>query len=159
MRSAACETDHQLIRACIQLKPRRYIQKKKPTTWYDSRCLKNETIRRNFEESLVKNRPSPTNQVESIWNDMKHTLNKTAAETMEKKKPKTSDWFDESDEAIKKLLEEKTRAHKMYLSAPTQDNKMKYTNIKSKCQREVRKLQEKWWSEYALQPTTTTIHK
>lgn len=60
------------------------------------------------------------------------------------------DWFNESDEAIMKLLGEKNNAHKIYLSIPTKENEAKYKEIRSKCQREIRKLRDNWWSEYAL---------
>lgn len=57
MRSAQCETDHHLVRANIHLKPKMYITKKEMITYYNSRCLLNETIRQKFEDSIVKNQP------------------------------------------------------------------------------------------------------
>lgn len=91
MRSAACETDHRLIRANIQLKPRIFNQKKVITIKYDSGCLKNELMRKIFEETLSKNRPTlREDDVETNWNNMKSAITKTASEIMDKKKPKNS---------------------------------------------------------------------
>lgn len=53
---------------------------------------------------------------------MKSAITKSAAETMEKKKTVLPDWFDESNEEIKRILDNKKEAHIMYLTLPTKEN-------------------------------------
>lgn len=87
MRSAQCETDHHLVRAKISIKPKFNYHTKQGTVYYDSRCLKDQRNKERFEESIKKhaeNIPEQTN-VESMWEVIKNTITKSAAETMQKR--------------------------------------------------------------------------
>uniref|UniRef100_A0A8D8VT20 Craniofacial development protein 2 n=1 Tax=Cacopsylla melanoneura TaxID=428564 RepID=A0A8D8VT20_9HEMI len=153
MRSAQCETDHHLVRAKIAVKPKIVQNKRQGPVYYDSRCLKDEAICTNFEESVRNHTGNITEQtnVEFMWNAFKDTITKAAAETMQKKKPNLADWFDESDIEIKKLLELKKKAYEKFLSAPSKENEKELKSIKKSCQSKIRKIRDNWWSKRAEQ--------
>lgn len=68
MRSAHCDTDHRLVRAEIQLKPKAFPSKVKPTIRYDSRCLQKESTRQHFQQCLRSKQPNtnPNNNIQTI---------------------------------------------------------------------------------------------
>ena len=61
---------------------------------------------------------------------------------------KHQDWFDENDEEIQGLLEEKYQKHKAYLS-DTSSNKAAYSNICKTVQTRLRDMQDSWLSSKA----------
>ena len=63
---------------------------------------------------------------------------------------KHQDWFDENDEEIKGLLEEKHQKHKAYLSDTSLvSNKAAYSNICKTVQTRLRDMQDSWLSSKA----------
>ena len=65
------------------------------------------------------------------------------------KKRKNKDWFDESDQEISKLLQEKHRLHERLLRQGVQGNTSvikDYKEYKAALQRELRGMKNTWWS-------------
>lgn len=153
MRSAQCETDHYLVRAKIHLKPKFSLTKKQNPIHYNNRCLLNENASQLFRNRLNVNAANNDGDqnVEAVWSNIKNAIPNTAAETLEKKKTNFSDWFDESDNTIKSLLDEKRRLHNEYLRRPTKENEKQLKNSRRKCQGEIRKIRDEWWRNRAQQ--------
>lgn len=87
--------------------------------------------------------------VEEAWKNLKITITKAAGETMEKKRQNTSDWFDETDEIVQKLLNEKKKMHEIYMSNPSKENERKWKSARKICQNKVRMIKDNWWSKKA----------
>lgn len=68
---------------------------------------------------------------------------------MTKKRINNPDWFDESDDTIKKVLDEKKKAHEEYLNKPSKENQAKFKTARRICQKEIRKIKDAWWSDKA----------
>ena len=56
---------------------------------------------------------------------------------------------DENDAEISSLLEERRRAHDAFLSQQTRNQKLRYTQAKSKLQKKLREIQNAWWDKKA----------
>ena len=73
-----------------------------------------------FQEKLENKVTSTTSaaEPEELWKDLKTTLQETAAEVGGFSTRKNKDWFDENDDEIQKLLDEKRFAYQRLLYNP-----------------------------------------
>ena len=62
---------------------------------------------------------------------------------------KSKDWFDDNDETIQQLIDQKNMNHKAYLKDPNDHTKNKLSKSKAVLQKEIRKMKDKWWSKKA----------
>ena len=82
-----------------------------------------------------------TDNIEETLPRFCDTVYAAARETLDPKKRKHQDWFDESNEEITRLLEEKNRLYKVYLNDKSPSRKASLDNIRSTVQRKFREMQ------------------
>lgn len=146
MRGAEIDTDHRLVRATAHMKNIIYKKRKPPECSFSGRYLQNEDIKQKFYDTISRCKPDLTNtNVEDAWSKIKEAYHSVAARTVEKKKRQCSDWFDECDHEIKVILEAKRKAHEIFLSNPSKENKKEYQAIRRKSQASIRKIRDTWW--------------
>src|ERR1051325_2206433 len=61
------------------------------------------------------------------------------------------DWFDENDDEIMSLLDEKHKAHVAWLQDKSSASKAKYENLRSTLQGKLRAMCDKWWQNKATE--------
>ena len=155
MRGAECWTDHRLVRTV----PNLYIatvQRRKPKAagkGFDISKLKHPYTRERFqselEEALTAQGPltgDPTEQ----WNWFKQTMMESARATLGPKKRTHQDWFDENNEEIGNLLDEKHTTYINWQNDPSSASKKDcFKHLQSKVQKELRAMQDSWWDKKA----------
>ena len=124
MPSAECHTDHRLVRCKLNLhfKPKlkyRGAHQKKFNVAY----LQSAEVRCNFQTNL-QTRLEDENQFKDIspevfWARMKSAIQQSSKEVLGLSSRKNKDWFDESNQEIKKLLAKKRSAHQAHLTTPS----------------------------------------
>ena len=62
---------------------------------------------------------------------------------------KYQDWFDENDEEITKLLEEKNRRHRAYVSDKSLASKASFSNARNMVQKKAHAMQDNWLRQKA----------
>ena len=79
------------------------------------------------------------------WTVFRDTVHSSAMDSLGPVSRKHQDWFDENDEEIQGLLEEKHEKHKTYLSDTSSvSNKVAYSNICKTAQTRLRDMQDSW---------------
>ena len=87
---------------------------------------------------------------EENWTVFRDTVHSSAMDSLGPVSHKHQDWFDENDEEIQGLLEEKHEKHKTYLSDTSSvSNKAAYSNICKTVQTRLRDMQDSWLSSKA----------
>lgn len=155
MRGAECWTDHRLVRSILSLHiipPHRKVPKViRPA--YNLTRLKNPQKRSEFaddlEDRLTAHGPltgCPTQQ----WEQFKSLVTESAKVTIGPRKRVHQDWFDENDETIKSLLDNKQKAFIEWQNDPSSTSKRdRFKHLKKQAQTSLRKMQDKWWEEKA----------
>ncbi|XP_076068327.1 uncharacterized protein LOC143040778 [Oratosquilla oratoria] len=153
MRGAECWTDHRLVRCILSLHiipPHRKMPKTiKPA--YDVARLKNPQQRNEFaddlDDRLIAHGPltgCPTQQ----WEQFKSLVTESARATIGPRKRIYQDWFDENDEIIKSLLDNKQKAFIEWQNDPSSTSKRdRFKHLQRQAQTTLRKMQDKWWEE------------
>ena len=131
MRGAECSTDHFMIRAVYNIKPKPRPLRK--TGLQPLRNLNVEKLKSQHErDSLTAaiNETFPTVQAGNTkeqWNILKNAVHGAATRALGKPSRKHADWFTESNEAITDLINEKNRlSHKMLNDRCTRSTTRKY---------------------------------
>jgi len=93
--------------------------------------------------------PLNSGNIEQDWADFKNTVHSTCSTLLGPKTHSPQDWFDENNEAIDKLLEEKNMLLKLNLSNKTQANAAALHQAKQKVQIELRHMKDKWLKQKA----------
>lgn len=109
LRSSNSESDHLLVRATVRVAARFTTKKKSKNNVYDTKPLKRRDIATTFQQHLDPTIAEGDN-VETLWNKMKQTYLATCEKLLPKKKAKQWDWFDESDQDLKKVIKRKKDA-------------------------------------------------
>ena len=87
---------------------------------------------------------------EENWTVFRDMVYSSAMNSLGPVSRKHQDWFDENDEEIQGLLEEKHQKHKAYLSDTSSvSNKAAYSNICKTVQTRLRDMQDSWLSSKA----------
>ena len=87
---------------------------------------------------------------EENWAVFRDTVHSSAIVSLRPVSRKHQDWFDENDEEIQGLLEDKHQKHKAYLSNTSSvSNKAAYSNICKTVQTMLRDMQDSWLSSKA----------
>ena len=82
---------------------------------------------------------------EETWTVFHKTVHSSAAATSGHPSRKHQDWFDETDDEIQKLLEEKHRLHKAHQDDTSSvSKKAAYSNICKTVQTKLRDMQDSW---------------
>ena len=132
MYSADCWTDHRLVVSKLNLRiwPARQPQGKKEPKRLDVSKLKQDSKRQAFISDICSRLDAiklHSDDPEKIWTVFRDTVHSSAMDSLGPVSRKHQDWFDENDEEIQGLLEEKHQKHKAYLSdASSVSNKAAY---------------------------------
>ena len=87
---------------------------------------------------------------EENWTVFQNVVHSSAATTIGHPSRKHQDWFDENDEEIKLLLEEKHCLHKAHQDDTSSvSKKVAYNNICKTVQNRLRDMQDSWLSRKA----------
>lgn len=118
MRGAECSTDHYMIRCRLMILPYHPRRKTapKPIKRPDIRKLKEESIRLKLSSDFLSNfTPLTEASAEEKWEHFKTCVYTQATQVLGFPKRKNADWFDECDEAIADLAQQKKKAFHAYL--------------------------------------------
>ena len=111
MRGAECWTDHRLIRAVLKLHIARAQQKRPKTVRaaFDIAKLKKDLICKTFQDTLDANIQNATftEDCTEEWDQFKNIVNETAKSVLGPKQRIHQDWFNDNEEQITQLLQEK----------------------------------------------------
>ena len=86
---------------------------------------------------------------EEMWESLSQRVFEAAEETLGFTKKKKSDWFNENDEEIRQVLEERNRALQIKLSNPTRENHDRLKRARAEVQRRLRNMENQWWIQKA----------
>ncbi|CAI9743516.1 development 2-like [Octopus vulgaris] len=112
------------------------------------RSIANPKTRVAFQQRLLVNlqNKTPTHLVEENWNQLKETIITACEETIGRKIRKHQDWFDDNDEALKELIDQKRKAFISLQNDPKSATKREsLKKCKSAVERTTRNLKNQWW--------------
>ena len=125
MPGAECWTDHRMVRTKIKLRiePRHPHANKRTSTAINTDRLKFPDTLVAFQEDVtnrLQNEGSVDEEpdVEYEWSNLRSALLTAANNHLGKPRRKHEDWFDENDDNIHALLEQKHKTHRALLSGP-----------------------------------------
>ena len=156
MRGAECSTDHFMIRSkCnIKLKPHPMRKKgSKPSKKLNVEKLRNQNEKDRLATAMNEALPTlPTGTSEEQWKALKSAVYTTASEILGKPTRKHADWFDESNEEIMALVNEKNLLfHRTLADRCTRATKHKYKEVKAELQKKLRQMKNDWWTKKAAE--------
>ena len=154
MCGAECWTDHRLLVTKLNLKihPPRRPQGTKPRKRMNVSRLSITFVSQSLSEELyIKlQKLNTSGNVEEDWAAFRDTVHAVALHVVGPTVRRHQDWFDESDDHIRDLLQEKHRLHRALLNDPTSVPKQSaFKNIKATIQRELHQMQDTWLSRKA----------
>ena len=93
---------------------------------------------------------------QNSWEDFKVSAYRAYEKILDFRKRKNRDWSDENDVTIQSLVESKSKAYNALSKCVTGSHelvslKFRFYSIKSKIQRELRKIQNTWGSKMAYE--------
>ena len=145
MCGADCWTDHRLFvsKLNLRIQPARRPQGKKAPKRLDVSKLNKDSMRQDFLTDICNQLDAmnlSSEDPEENWTVFHKTVLSSAASTLGHPSRKHQDWFDENDDEIQRLLEEKHRLHKAHQDDTSSvSKKAAYSNI---CLRKLLKI--KW---------------
>ena len=155
MCGADCWTDHRLIVSKLKMivQPPKRPQGLKAPKKLDAAKLADPAVkaklRSNLSEIMMDQTVVPEN-IGGSWNHFTDSIHKVSKETIGTPSRKHQDWFDDQDADIQSLIDQKHRLYLAHLSDPTSTSKKDaYQTAKSTCQRELRHMQNQWFSQKA----------
>ena len=153
MCGADCWTDHRLIisKMNIRILPKRRPQGKPAPKRLNVGSLKKQAVSTELTETLEERAQhiQISDNVEESWESFRNTVYAAAHETLGPTKRKNQDWFDENDEKVTKLLEEKHRLHRALINNKSPSNQAAFNNIRSTVQHRLRQMQDSWLKQKA----------
>ena len=151
MCGADCWTDHKLIvsKLSLQILPKRRPQGQKVVKKLDISKLNVETTKEKFVGDLTTGlkdiKINPLDPEEN-WKNLKDTIQKTAKETLGPAKRRHQDWFDENDQEIQDLLDNKHKLHRDYLNDKSDRKKDTYNNARHSLEDKLNHMRNTWLS-------------
>ena len=157
MRGADCWTDHYMVRSLIKFKLRKQVRlqalsiPKRLNISELSRPLKQLQLQTALEVKIASmSIQMHTSSVDAHWETLQHIMYETALETAGTAAHRRQDWFDDNDDLIKALLEEKHAAHAACIRDPSsQKARATYRNLCSTAQVMLRNMKDSWWDKKA----------
>ena len=153
MCGAECWTDHRLVvsKLDIRIKPKRRPQGMKlPPKRLNTTKLNEGSTTDNLISSLndkLANHHFGSASVEEEWASLRDLVHASSLEQLGPASKKHKDWFDENEEQIKSLLEDKHRLHLAHQNDLKSDaRKAAFTDCRRKVQSQLRAMQDKWLS-------------
>ena len=155
MRGAECSTDHYMIRTKLQVKPMLKRLKTAPkapkklnTSKLNIHAYQQELSSKLNSALQSRNQPAAP-QPEETWKQIKDITYNVSNEVLGRPERKNADWFQDNDQEIQLLLEEKRRLHNAHLRANTAQTLAAFKDVKSKTQRELRRMKDDFWNKKA----------
>ena len=153
MCGAECWTDHRLIISKINIRilPQRRPQGKPAPKRLNVVSLNKQAVSTELKETLEERAQQiqiSDNVVES-WEAFRDEVYRAAYETIGQTKRKHQDWFDENNDEINNLLEEKYRIQRVLENNKSPANQAAYNNIRSTVQQRLRQMQDSWLKQKA----------
>jgi len=149
-----CWTDHRLVVSRVRLNLRRVTRSNTSgcsVRRFDCGRIRLPAVmneyRAHLEEKLDRHRETEYMNVEDEWQSLRETVTSAAESILGFSTVKHKDWFDEQDEEIAQLIEQKRRARLLYEHRPTQEHKHQFSNARRICQSRIRELQNSWWQK------------
>ena len=154
MRGAECGTDHRMQRTILNLKIRPPVRKQgRSSRKLNTNLLKSDPIVLQLQEAAVTDLApqldTPIEDLNREWSATADWLLRTATEVLGYHKKRHRDWFDENDEALTRLVDNKNKAHNKYLAHPTRCNNDDWKRLRAELQRETRRMKDEWWTKQA----------
>lgn len=152
MRGANCSTDHIMILAKTRLrvrKPMRKTNQRRRKLNIDK--IQSDTIRKELEEKIQEKLPSLSGSVEEKWSTFRSTIWEVSESTLGYAEKKCADWFDENDDELSRLFEERNQARIEMLNRNTRSIRAKYKNSSRLLQKRCRELKNQWWQSKAAE--------
>ena len=155
MCGADCWSDHRLVisKMILHIQPKRRPQGQKTVKRLDVSRLKDPTVATKFStelDSRIENSPLGQGTIEEKWTCFKDTVHQAALDQVGPATRKHQDWFDENDESIRALLDEKNRRLLAHQSDPTSTSKKDaFTQSRRTVQAKLREMQDSWLSSKA----------
>ena len=159
MRGAECWTDHRLVRAKLMLSLRNHKRnhhKKVARQNINVELLRDsENIRalnKKLDAAIKENLGhEDSTSIEEEWRVFKEVVLNTSKEVLGTKKRKHRDWFDECNEEINELLNQKRIAFTTMLQNKSPEAKQRYQNLRNRVQTVTRQLKNKRWKDRAME--------
>ena len=150
-----CWTDHRLVRSILSLHitPTRLQNTAKP------KLERSRMFAKNLDNRLTAHRPLsglPPQQ----WEQFKTLVTELAKLTIGPKKKLHQDWFDEHDECIKELLDDKKKAFIEWQNDIFSTSKRdRFKHLQRQAQAALRRMQDEWWEKKADEIKTYAVAK
>ena len=150
MCGADCWTDHRLVvsKLNLRIQPARRPQGKKAPKRLHVSKLNKDSMRQDFLTDICNQLDAmnlSSEDPEENWTVFHKTVLSSAASTLGHPSRKHQDWFDENDDEIQRLLEEKHRLHKAHQDDTSSvSKKAAYSNICKTVQTKLRDMQDSW---------------
>ena len=153
-RGADCNTDHNMVLSKIAFSLRKQVKKTGGQHRYNLNVarLKCDSVRKDFQRSMTTSLQESTtgdSDVVGKWETLRDTVFNTAKEILGKPKRKHQDWFDETDEELNRLLEERNQAKARQLTVNTRSTRANLASARSKLQKYTRQKKSQWWETKA----------
>jgi exonuclease III len=154
MRGADCATDHNMVRSklAFRVKPQRKKSRGKSTSKLNVSKLKKPECRQEFQLEMDKNMDYVIDEEKSAeerCDMLKTSAYETACEILGRPTRKHQDWFDEGDDELNLLLDERNKAKAQELQRKTRANTSRLAKARSRLQQYTRTMKSKWWEEKA----------
>ena len=128
-------------------------QKDRMSRWLGLTKLSNPAIKECLQTSLkgaLESQVIDPGSVSGSWHDFKSAVYSVSKETLGSPSRVHQDWFDDQDADIKALLEKKHQLHRYHQGDLKSDPKRDaFRSTKQDCKRELRRMQDKWFSDIA----------
>ncbi|XP_076041849.1 uncharacterized protein LOC143025728 [Oratosquilla oratoria] len=159
MRGADCWTDHRLVRTKLRLHLRPPARKVPPTKKINVAALCNREISSALKEELdgrvevvlQDGEEITTELLTEKWGAVADVLTDCSTRVLGTTRRRHRDWFDDQRGDIQTLIDERNRLNARYLRNPTNGNHEKLKAARSQAQRELRRMQNSWWTQLAAE--------
>uniref|UniRef100_H3B828 Reverse transcriptase domain-containing protein n=1 Tax=Latimeria chalumnae TaxID=7897 RepID=H3B828_LATCH len=151
MHSADCDTDHALVRAKLQLHPKKiHDVKLKNKPCLNIINMKDSDTCAKFQctlECVSGNDQSDSPDSDTLWENFKNKILVTAKDVFRTTKKKQPDWFAASEHLLLPLIEKKRQARLTLLQQPTKSRTLKFKEAKAAVQKATRECAQKYWQD------------
>ena len=164
MRGAQCNTDHMMLKMKLQFGKKNYksrgsgrLMKRYDVLKLQGRSMDDKgrtTTRGKFENEVcerIQKEWKSDGTVEEKWNVMKTALCETASSVLGTACKRQADWFRESDDDLRPLIEERNRLHASWLNTGSDRDKRKFVKARTKARQAIREAKNAWFQVKALE--------